>query len=132
MTEKQETWQSRVTDWRASGKTAAEFSRRQGFAASTLRWWSSRLGREAAAAVAAPVVAAPAIAAPTIPTSAIAAPVVRLARVVRSNEPATTATTGNAVIIEMLAGRVRIVVEPGVDLGTLATVLDLLSKEGAR
>jgi hypothetical protein len=41
-------WQERVAAWRASGETAEQFARGRGFAATTLRWWSSRLGREAA------------------------------------------------------------------------------------
>ena len=43
-------WQERVAEWRASGETAEEFARGRGYAATTLRWWSSRLGREASAA----------------------------------------------------------------------------------
>lgn len=39
------TWRKRVEAWRASGLTAEEFSDGRGFAAGTLRWWSSRLGR---------------------------------------------------------------------------------------
>jgi hypothetical protein len=39
-------WQERVAEWRASGETAEEFARGRGYAATTLRWWSSRLRRE--------------------------------------------------------------------------------------
>ncbi len=39
-------WAGRVRQWRVSGLTAREFGAREGFNASTLRWWSSRLGRE--------------------------------------------------------------------------------------
>lgn len=46
-----ETWAKRVAAWRASGKTAAAFSSRDGYAPSTLRWWASRLGRREAAFV---------------------------------------------------------------------------------
>lgn len=41
-----ETWAQRVAEWRASGQTADEFAAGRGFAGSTLRWWSSRLGRQ--------------------------------------------------------------------------------------
>jgi hypothetical protein len=44
--DKTETWAQRVAEWRASGQTAGEFAAGRGFAASTLRWWSSRLGRQ--------------------------------------------------------------------------------------
>ena len=38
-------WRERVGAWRASGLTAAAFASGEAFSASTLRWWSSRLGR---------------------------------------------------------------------------------------
>lgn len=114
MSEKQETWRSRVVDWRASGKTAAEFSARHGFGASSLRWWSSRLQREAPAT---------ALATPA------ASPVVRLAKVLRSPEPAFPRGT---VVVEMLDARVRILVQAGVDRETLAIVLDLAGRGGTR
>ncbi|MBX3246056.1 MAG: hypothetical protein KF901_02610 [Myxococcales bacterium] len=40
-----EIWTRRVAAWRRSGLTAAEFCRGSDFAASTLRWYASRLGR---------------------------------------------------------------------------------------
>jgi hypothetical protein len=40
-----------VDGWRASGVTAAEYSRRGGFSEGTLRYWAWRLGREARAFV---------------------------------------------------------------------------------
>lgn len=36
-------WSGRVQAWRESGVSAAEFARGKGFAASTLRLWSSRV-----------------------------------------------------------------------------------------
>ncbi len=39
-------WAERVRAWRASGQEASAFAAGKGYAASTLRWWSSRLGRE--------------------------------------------------------------------------------------
>ena len=37
-------WARRVSEWRRSGLTAAEFCRGRDFAVSTLRWYSSQLG----------------------------------------------------------------------------------------
>jgi hypothetical protein len=39
------TWQGRVRAWREEGVTAEEFASGKPFAASTLRYWSSRLNR---------------------------------------------------------------------------------------
>ena len=36
-------WRDRVSEWRASGETAAAFASTRGFAASTLQYWSYRL-----------------------------------------------------------------------------------------
>jgi hypothetical protein len=41
----EETWARRVESWRASGETADAFAQDKGYEGSTLRWWSSRLGR---------------------------------------------------------------------------------------
>jgi transposase len=38
-------WRGRVEAWRESGVTAEEFTKGREYAAATLRWWSSRLGR---------------------------------------------------------------------------------------
>ena len=38
-------WSARLSAWRSSGQTAAEFSKGKEFEPSTLRWWSSRLRR---------------------------------------------------------------------------------------
>lgn len=40
----EQAWRERVRAWRASGQTAVQFASGRGFAASTLKWWSSRLG----------------------------------------------------------------------------------------
>lgn len=39
-------WRDAVARWRRSGKPASEFAEREGYSANTLRWWSSRLGRD--------------------------------------------------------------------------------------
>lgn len=41
-------WRGRVSAWRRSGLTVAAFCADKPFAASTLRWWSSRLQRSPA------------------------------------------------------------------------------------
>ena len=101
-------WRKRVARWRASGETAEAFSAREGFAASTLRWWSSRLGREKAA-----------------PAS------VAMVQLVRVPSAAPARPAGGAVVVELLEARARITVEPGVDAATLRTVLAALGVRGA-
>lgn len=105
-------WQQRVARWRASGETAEAFSAGEGFAASTLRWWSSKLGREKAAAR----------------PSSNAVGMVRLIRVPAA-PPARPAA--GAVVIDLVEARARITVEAGVDAGTLKTVLAALGVRGA-
>jgi hypothetical protein len=41
----EEIWAKRVEAWRASGEVADAFAQGKGYEGSTLRWWSSRLGR---------------------------------------------------------------------------------------
>ena len=55
MTGTQAKWSERVREWRASGKTAEEFSTGLNFEASTLRYWSSRLKSVAIATDAPPI-----------------------------------------------------------------------------
>lgn len=43
---KEALWRERVGAWRKSGESADKYSEGRGFAAGTLRWWSSRLGRQ--------------------------------------------------------------------------------------
>jgi hypothetical protein len=43
MTETEAKWSERVRAWRESGRTAEQFADGQGFEASTLRYWASRL-----------------------------------------------------------------------------------------
>jgi hypothetical protein len=94
-----ETWKKRVASWRASGETAEEFSEGRPWSPKTLRWWSSRLGRDAASGT----------------------PIVRVAQLVRS-----PAVERGAVIVEALDARVRVTVEPGAPADTVATVLGIL------
>lgn len=104
-------WVERVEAWRASGERAEAFSRREGYAASTLRWWASRLKRETA------------IEASAAPSE------VRLARVVREAAPV-AATRRGAIVLEV--ADVRLAIEPGADRATLAMVLEVLGVGGTR
>lgn len=105
-----EAWIQRVTAWRASGERAETFSKREGYAASTLRWYASKLKRELAAL-------------PPPPTREV-----RLARVVRTpSTPALAfAARGHAITLDVLQAGVRVGIEPGADRATLAMVLDVL------
>lgn len=80
------------------------FAAREGIKVGTLRWWSSRLLRDAAtAADQAPV------------------PMVQLVRV-----PSKTRSTG--VIVDLTDVRARVLVEPGFDRETFVQVLETLGR----
>jgi hypothetical protein len=98
-----ETWAVRVRAWRASGKRAEEFSRGEGYAASTLRWWASKLKLE-------------------LP----AAPEVRLARVVRTVGSAPAPAVSSPIVVDVTAMGARVAVGMGADRETLAMVIDVL------
>lgn len=106
-------WRNRVASWRASGKTAEAFSAGRGWSAGTLRWWSSRLRREA-----------------TPPVSEV-----RFAQLVRSAMPdrgrGGRVATG-AVVVDWLDARLRITIEPDADRDTVATVLELIAARSDR
>ena len=108
-----ETWRRRVASWRASGQTAAEYSARHGFAAATLKWWSSRLKHGS-----------------TVP-DAPGAPRVRLARVVRRAAPPVPAPRGE-VVVDLLDVGARVTVAAGATRDTLQVVLAALGVGGAR
>jgi hypothetical protein len=107
--EKRELWSARVRDWRASGKSMAEFSRGKEFTAAGLSYWARRLASDAAPSAKSP----------------------RLARVVRAHrsgcaEPTSAATsrTGSAaswLVIE--AGALRVHISELLDSARLETVL---------
>ena len=107
-----EIWSQRVEAWRASGERAESFSRRDGYAASTLRWWASKLKRD----LGAPPIAAP----PAEP------PEVRIARVVRAEPPRTPTPRSPLITLDVVQAGIRIGVEVGADRATLAMVLDVL------
>ena len=104
MSDTVETWKKRVASWRASGQTAEEFSEGRPWSPKTLRWWASRLGRDAASGT----------------------PIVRVAQLVRS-----PAAERGAVIVEALDSRVRVTVEPGAPADTVAAVLGILVRREA-
>jgi hypothetical protein len=107
-----EMWLERVAAWRASGEQAETFSRRGGYAASTLRWWASKLKREMA------------------PPPAVA-PTVQLARVVRTRPSVSSESSSvRRIVLEFVDVGMRIAVEPGADATTLSMVLDVV--RGAR
>ncbi len=103
-------WRQRISSWRASGETAAEFSRRHGCAPATLKWWASRLKHEPAPA---------------------SAGVVRLAKVIRSPAASAVELRGG-VVIDVLDRRARVTVEAGADRATVELVLRALGVGGAR
>ncbi len=104
-----EMWTQRVTAWRASGERAEAFSRREGFAASTLRWWASKLKRDMA---------------DTEPTSAPVTKEIRVARVVRSESA--QACQPPPLVIDIGFADVRLTVPAGTNRATLAMVLEML------
>lgn len=91
------TWHRRVADWRASKETAAAFCERRGYGLSALRYWARRKP---------------------------APPSIRLARVERVSAAPAPMPPLPGVIIEL--GGARVLVEFGVDVATLTTVLTAL------
>jgi hypothetical protein len=127
MTQTETKWLERVREWRGSGETAERFAEGQGFKASTLRFWASRLRTEADAAFA-----------PGMPPAATSR--VRLVRVRRARgaapkplEPrgawsASEGTSSAAMVIAI--GAVRVEVRSGFDHALLGEVIEALG--GAR
>jgi hypothetical protein len=106
MSEKAAIWRKRVANWRASGESAVAYSAGRGWSAHSLRWWASRLGREAE------------------PTRS---PSVSFAHLVRATVPERAPTT--AVVVEWLEARVRVTVEAGADHELVCMVLEQLARE---
>lgn len=105
-------WAERVRGWRESGASAASFAAGQGFAASTLRWWDSKLTQAAK-------------------------PRVAMARVVRraAGKPAEGAATSivaatSATTLTLEVDGVRIVVRRGFDAELLRQLVHAIG--GAR
>jgi len=108
MSDTKELWKKRVASWRASGETAEKYSARQGWSVGTLRWWSSRLGREASV------------------------PVVRIAQLVRSPAPREHAEPAGAIVVELLDAHMRVTIDPGADRDAAIAVLELLTSRVVR
>jgi hypothetical protein len=104
MSDTVETWKKRVASWRASGETAEEFSEGRPWSPKTLRWYASRL---------------------RLPPARTAAPVVRVAQLVRSTAPAER-ERGGSIVVEALEARLRITIEVGAERDTVAVVLGAL------
>lgn len=102
MTATEAKWSERVRDWRASGKTADEFSAGQGFEPTTLRYWASRLKAEA--------------------TSKAAPQIARVVRV--RSAPGSHGVAASE--LEVAVGATRIVVRRGFDAELLRQVADAL------
>jgi transposase len=98
-------WSARVAAWRRSGQTAEDYCRGRGFAASTLRWYSSRLGASVDGVE---------------PAREPSTAMVRVG-VARPRE---------RIVVEL--DEVRVHVPEGVDAATLRTVLDVVleTREG--
>ncbi|MEJ7735011.1 MAG: hypothetical protein WKG00_38205 [Polyangiaceae bacterium] len=100
MTKTAQKWSARVQAWRASGQTAPEFCLGKEFKAGGLRYWASRLQREATEARD-----------------------VRIAHLVR---PGTLATAETPMVLEV--GRARVGIRRGFDAETLRALLTVLAE----
>jgi hypothetical protein len=111
-----EQWTARVEAWRSSGRSAKEFCRGQGYSASALGYWSSRLRKEAEAKKE-----------------------VRLARVIRRPSPtlspepsAREHAAGAGSAITVVVGSATVNVSTGFDAATLVAVVDALESRMVR
>jgi hypothetical protein len=102
-------WAERVSAWRASGKSAAEFCEKGEYSAKSLQWWSSQLKRR----------------------GDISTPRVALARVERQRQE-TAAAPEQSIVIAV--GEARVEVPAGADRAALMLVLEALRElhAGAR
>jgi len=105
------TWQRRVTAWRASGLTAAQFGAREGINPASLYHWSWRLGREEEDEDAE-------LDAETLGAEEVKEP--RIVRLVREAPDAGSA-------IEIVVGDVTVAVRSGFDASMLRDVLGVLA-----
>lgn len=110
-----EEWAEHVTEWRRSGETAVEYSERRGLKVTSLRYWSSRLRREAKENHGAGSGA-------VSPAGTNVETLVKMARVVRVAAPASALPS---VAIAMGAFRVEVGAE--FDAVVLNRVLDVLT-----
>jgi hypothetical protein len=104
-------WAKLVREWKVSGLTAREFSKRKGLNPQTLSWWKWRLGAEVSSRK--PAVPKPPKRAALVPVQVVA---------VDSRVSAETP-------VEVVLGEVVVRVRRGFDAGTLARVLDVVEGE---
>jgi hypothetical protein len=102
MTRTESKWAERVAQWRASGQTVTEYARGREYQASTLRWWSSRVGRG------------------VVERSSGAS--VRMVRVVAAAKPSESA-------LSVRVGGVLVEIRPGFDVALLREVVHALGGE---
>ena len=102
MTETERKWLDRVREWKTGGLTAEEYAHGQGFEASTLRVWASRLRQSPKEA----------------PTPSVRMAQVRVAR--RAPESST---------VVLAVGNARIEVRPGFDRALLRAVVEAIGGE---
>jgi hypothetical protein len=128
MTQTEAKWAERVRAWREGGRTAEQFAEGQGFEASTLRYWASRLRAKQAGSAAA---SAPAS------EPACDMPRVRLVRVRRtakrtsdasqaSSRTAAGERTAPCAALVIALGAARIEVRRGFDARLLSDVVEAL------
>lgn len=127
MTQTEATWAERVHRWRESGRSADQFAQGQGFEASTLRYWASRLRTKAASAAAGAESRG----------SAMGMPSVGVVRVRRAWTGTSTPTspvvpTSRGATVVIAIGAARIEVLPGFDPALLAQVVIALKQAEAR
>ena len=125
-----EKWQERIRQWRASGKTAADFVADKDFQAASLRWAVSQLDgaddvRLSTAPSARPAARRGAVRASTPATGPLKAPAFLPVRVRPSHPP----SSGDEMIVEVDGARIR--VGRGADMALLGDVLRAL-RGGAR
>ena len=97
-------WAERVRAWRASGLSATEFARPEGYRGKTLSWWGSELKRRER-------------------VKASASPKVVMARVVR--RPTARSSAADEAI-SVAVGGAKITVRPGLDAALLRAVVSAL------
>jgi hypothetical protein len=114
-----EEWAARVTRWKESGLTAAQFASEIGVKPGTLKWWSWQLHAKTASSA---------------PTRALAkraaAPITKTTKTATTITPLTfvemTAAIETDRLEVVLPSSVRIRVRPGFDSTTLSRLLDVL------
>jgi len=119
MTSSEAKWSERVRAWRESGESAQAFSADKGYAAASLKWWSSRLRRSKRAL-------------PSTRSLALrSAPErIAMARVIRRAEPRALSSAVVAPLVVEISG-VRVVVGAGFDAALLREVVTALRGLGA-